>query len=349
MQSDIKDFPKAVYLTITNTCNLRCGMCGQWSPEGYMRGRKSTASYSGKEASFTDLKKIIDETAAHRAQIGIRGGEPLMYPRIIDLVTYIKSKGINLSVETNGVLLGKHAEAFVGLRVDHLTISVDGPEEIHDRVRGVKGTYKRLKENLRELEAREKKKGYRISRSFTFTINADNYMALGRMPDVARELGFGVICIVPYYFVPEAIGKKHEEFMKKNLSCKAYSWRGFHREESGVDIDVFLEQLKLYKSNLGDITSYPYMDFSSEEYREWFTKPYTTVHQDWCRNISGILDIQPDGSVDFCVDFPDYVLGNIAESSLQEIWNSDRAKKFRELRSSCEFPVCHRCGAKYMG
>ena len=31
------DFPAFVSFTITNACNLRCTMCGQWSPDGYVR------------------------------------------------------------------------------------------------------------------------------------------------------------------------------------------------------------------------------------------------------------------------------------------------------------------------
>jgi len=32
----ISGFPGLISLTITNACNLKCEMCGQWGPEGYM-------------------------------------------------------------------------------------------------------------------------------------------------------------------------------------------------------------------------------------------------------------------------------------------------------------------------
>jgi radical SAM protein with 4Fe4S-binding SPASM domain len=59
--------------------------------------------------------------------------------------------------------------------------------------------------------------------------------------------------------------------------------------------------------------------------------------------------VQPDGNVNFCVDFPDYSIGNVADSTLHQMWHSERARRFRELRSAREMPVCFRCGAKYMG
>lgn len=349
MEQKLRDFPNIVSLTITNKCNLRCRMCAQWSEEGYMREKKSDASYSGDVVPFESILKVVDEIHEHGAYLLIRGGEPLMYPHIIDLLTYIKSKNQPLSFETNGVLLKKYAETFVKLKIDHLSISLDGPEEIHDHVRGVKGTFAKLRESLEELEKYENQYGYKINRGITCTLSADNYKALGSMPDAARSLGFNNICIVPYYFIPEKQGLAYEKLMQEQFSCKAYSWRGFHHEQSGVDVDLFLEQLKIFKENLGELQSYPYMAFTDDEYREWYTKSDTTVRQANCQNIWGLLDVQPDGNVNFCVDFPDYAIGNITENTLYEIWHSDRAKKFRELRTKMEMPVCYRCGAKYMG
>ncbi len=90
------------------------------------------------------------------------------------------------------------------------------------------------------------------------------------------------------------------------------------------------------------------MPFTDEEYREWFMKSDTTVHQAECNNIRGLVDIQPDGNVNFCIDFPDYAIGNVAENTLYQIWHSDRARKFRELRAKKEMPICYRCASKYM-
>ncbi len=78
------------------------------------------------------------------------------------------------------------------------------------------------------------------------------------MPDVARSLGVNVICIVLYYYFPEKQGLAYEKLMRDELARQAYSWRGFHHEESGVEADLFLAQLEEYKSKLGELLSYPY-------------------------------------------------------------------------------------------
>jgi sulfatase maturation enzyme AslB (radical SAM superfamily) len=253
-----------------------------------------------------------------------------------------------LSIETNGVLLKKYAESLVRFKVDNLTLSLDGPEDIHDHVRGVKGTFARIGEGLQEIERYEDRYGYKIHRGITCTLSGYNYRGLGAMPAVMRSLSLNHICLVPYCFIPERQGLAYERLMREEFSCEAYSWRGFHHEESGVDIDLFLAQLQEFKSNLGEIKSYPYMALSDEEYREWYTRSDTTVHQAECNNIQGLLDVQPDGHVNFCIDFPDYAIGNVAESTLYEIWHSDRARKFRNLRAQGEMPVCYRCASKYL-
>lgn len=349
MERELADFPKVVSLTVTNRCNLRCRMCAQWSEEGYMRERQPNDSYSGTVVPFGSLLKVVDEVHERGAFLIIRGGEPLLYPRVMDLLAYIKARGMSLSLETNGVLIRKYAEALVKLKVDQLVISLDGPEEVHDHVRGVKGTFARLRESLQELEQHEDRYGHRIQRGATCTLSRYNYRGLGVMADVARSLGFDSICIVPYYYVPERQGLAYEKLMREEFACEAYSWRGFHHEESGVEADLFLAQLKEFKSKLGEFPSYPYMALTDDEYREWYSRSDTTVHQSQCNNIWGLLDVQPDGNVNFCVDFPDYAIGNVAESTLHQLWHSDRARRFRELRANMEMPVCYRCGAKYMG
>ena len=59
--NDIPDFPSFVSFTITNACNLRCTMCGQWSPEGYVR---TGNGYRGRALDLATWKRLADEAAA---------------------------------------------------------------------------------------------------------------------------------------------------------------------------------------------------------------------------------------------------------------------------------------------
>lgn len=339
------NFPESISLTITNHCNLRCQMCGQWSQEGYIRRNTECLKH---EMSLTDWKGVVDELAVHGIpMVLLRGGEVFMVPGIIELLDYIHDKGMFISIDTNGTLLGQHAEDIVRIGNIHLTISVDGPEEVHDAVRGVPGTFKRIKEGVALLTELESRGGNTISRSICFTISQYNYRCLGDMPDVARSLGLGSIAIVPYYYFPEAVGRCYENELRV-LGCKAFSWTGFHHEDSGVDFNEFQRQYHRYLTSLGNVYNYPYMPLEEEQYHTWFADAQSQVGPPYCLNVEKLIDIQPDGSANFCVDFVDYSFGNVRDASIEELWNSERAVRFRQYRREHSLAVCQRCGAKYM-
>jgi MoaA/NifB/PqqE/SkfB family radical SAM enzyme len=168
------------------------------------------------------------------------------------------------------------------------------------------------------------------------------------MPDIARRLSIPTITIVPGYWLPESAGKEYEKELMALFNCKPFSYKGFILNNEKPDTCILTEELRKYKENLKSIYSFPYMELSEDEYVEWFSSYYIPVGNPVCSNIERLVDIQPDGSVNFCVDFPDYILGNIQSSSIVEIWNSLNAENFRKYRRKNKLAVCHRCGAKYM-
>lgn len=340
------DFPEYISFTLTNSCNLRCRMCGQWSEEGYISNRiKKTNSIMKLE----QWKKLVDEISNYRIRfILIRGGEPFLYPEINKLLEYINSKSIFISIDTNGTLLRKYAEDLIRIGNMHITFSVDGPEKIHDSVRGVKGYFKKIKENIDLLNELEKNNSYKISKSICFTISKYNYKVLGEMPDVARYMTIPSINIVPYYYFSSGTGKKYEEELKKNFNCAAYSWKGFHHEVSGVDFKVFLDEYKKYLTNLGEVNNFLFMDLTENDYKTWFSNSSTPVGKTKCLNVEKLIDIQPNGDANFCVDFIDYSFGNVKDSTIKALWNSPKAVRFRNYRREKPLAVCHRCGAKYI-
>ena len=320
-------------------------MCGQWSDEGYIRHNTDILKH---EMCLADWKKVVDELASHNIKsLLLRGGEVFMFPGILDLLEYIHAKRIYISIDTNGTMLDQFAEEILRLGEIHLTISVDGPEPVHDAVRGVPGTFQRIKAGLARLTQLEQQGGKKISRSICFTISQYNYRSLGRMPDVARSLGLASMAIVPYYYFPQSVGQRYAKELR-SLGCNAFSWTGFHHEESGVDFEEFQAQFHQYLANLGDVYNYPYMPLLEDQYRAWFADAQTPVGNLSCMNIEKLVDIQPDGSVNFCVDFVDYSFGNVKSASIETLWNGEKAGRFRTFRRAHPLAVCYRCGAKYM-
>jgi MoaA/NifB/PqqE/SkfB family radical SAM enzyme len=340
------EFPQSISFTITNACNLRCRMCGQWSEEGYIHNRVKDPTSPLK---LEDWKGLVDEIADHHGPfILLRGGEPFLFPGILSLLEYIHEKGIFISIDTNGTLVEKYAKDLVQIGKMHLTFSVDGPEEIHDDVRSVKGSFQKIKAAIAALNAFEKSSENKLSKSICFTISPYSYKGLGRMPDVAREMDISSINIVPYYYFPTEVGKKYEAELSEHFNCTAFSWKGFHHDESGVDVSIFREEYRKYLACLGELVDFPYMKLKEDEYDTWFSDPLTPVGSLTCHNVEKLIDIQPDGEANFCVDFPDYSIGNVKDATLEELWNGERAAQFRSYRREKPLAVCYRCGSKYM-
>jgi len=340
------DFPQFISFTVTNACGLRCKMCGQWSDEGYI---KNNPEQLKNEMGLGDWKKLVDEIAQHKIRfILIRGGEPFSFPGIIELLEYINSKGIFLSIDTNGMLLKKFAADLVRIGNMHITFSVDGPEEIHDEVRGIKGSFNKIKENIALLNKLKKNSTKRVSTSICFTISKFSYNGLGQMPDVARTMGIESLNIVPYYYFSEELGKIYDAELKENFNTTGFSWRGFHHDDSGIDFTIFKSEHDKYLAALNGIENFPYLPLTDDEYKVWFNDPFTPVRSTNCENVENLIDIQPSGDANFCVDFPDYSFGNVKNKSIQEIWDSPEAVKFRNYRREKPLAVCYRCGAKYI-
>jgi hypothetical protein len=156
------------------------------------------------------------------------------------------------------------------------------------------------------------------------------------------------ICIVPYCYVSAAAGEEWRRQIQELVAGDAFSWKGFHHERSGVDAAVFSAQHARFAKALGGLTNYPYLPLTDGEYRDWFADPAIPVGLPECSNVERLIDIQPTGEANFCVDLPDGSLGNVRDSSIADIWNGERARRFRERRRQGPLGACSRCVARHM-
>ena len=69
-----------------------------------------------------------------------------------------------------------------------------------------------------------------------------------------------------------------------------------------------------------------------------------TFGYEQCVSIFMTVEVNSNGDVSLCRDYNDYVIGNIAEQSIKQIWNGEKARKFRgSLNKEGLMPVCRRC------
>ncbi len=120
--------PLKLHLEPTSHCNLRCVMCPQ------SMGATKGNGYMDMEL----YQKIIAEAKEFVLEINLFfRGEPLLHPRIADMVRIAREAGIAVHLNTNATLLrGKMIERLLDSGLDKLTISFDaGEKEAYEKMR----------------------------------------------------------------------------------------------------------------------------------------------------------------------------------------------------------------------
>jgi len=117
--------PLSVQIDLTNKCNNNCIGC--WCNSPLLGDKEMDSKTKKKELPFELIKKLIDELdeMCVREIYLTGGGEPFMHPKIMEIIGYIKSKGMGCDMSTNFTLINKErAEKLVDLGVDHMNISM---------------------------------------------------------------------------------------------------------------------------------------------------------------------------------------------------------------------------------
>lgn len=122
-------YPNRLYIESTNVCNLRCVMCptgrGEMTrPKGYM--------------DWNLFTRIVDEMAPHVSATTLHiWGEPLLHPRLPEMIAYCRQRGLPAEISTNGVLLDEAmSKKLLDAGSSALYIGMDGfTRETYEKVR----------------------------------------------------------------------------------------------------------------------------------------------------------------------------------------------------------------------
>ena len=192
--------PANVGLNLTRRCNLKCKMCMQ---NRHGEVSESTASWfdARRELPVEQWLKLVDELASFRPWVSVTGGEPLLYYGFSEIIRTLKEKKLPTDLTTNGVLLENVAELLVELGVEIVYVSVDGPEEIHEEIRGLKGCFTRTTSGIQALlNARKRRKSISPIVIMNCTMTKSNVSVLDRMVPLALEQGVDMIQFIHPFF-----------------------------------------------------------------------------------------------------------------------------------------------------
>ena len=182
--------PKTVRLSLTDRCDLACVYCRPSRNDGYLERRLDDESW----------KSVVRALVASGVtRVRITGGEPLVHPRVTEIVAFIARLGVeDLALTTNATRLDAFARPLRDAGLQRLTVSLDSlsPERFRRITRG--GNLERV---LAGIEA-ARSVGFDELKTNTVVLRGENDDELEAIVQYAWERG-----IVPRFIELMRIGE----------------------------------------------------------------------------------------------------------------------------------------------
>jgi len=282
-----------IQLHITERCNLRCSHC-------YQDGSRS------REMTLGEITSVMDEVSEmitvwkevyavqFETSFTVTGGEPFLRSDFSAILAALSQRGFDTYILTNGTLISrKRARELADLGVRGVQISLEGPEQIHDSIRGT-GSFAASMSGIHNIV----NSGIELTLNTTLSeINAPYFMDMINLSSAlgAQKLGFSRL-------VPSGGGK---QLINRMLSRTVVE-------------DLYRKIFSLNTGDLKIVTGDPV----ASQYRSPEQAAYGSSDPSGgcAAGVSG-LTILPDGTVTPCRRLP-IPIGNVRTDSLREIWAS---------------------------
>jgi uncharacterized protein len=238
----------ALSLAVAQKCNLGCTYC--YAQQGDFGGPARNMSL---ETALQAVGLLVDGAQpGSRLNLAFLGGEPLANRPVLQAATRYAAKraaergvDITFSITTNGTLLkladGELFEEY-GFAV---TISVDGPREVHDRLRtykGGRGSYDRIMDNVRPLLAIQR--SMQVSARVTVTpANLGLRMTLDQL--IAE--GFHSVGFAPLLSAPSGQGEMQRDDLELMLGGMIDCGREYERRAQAGERYPFANMVNAMK------------------------------------------------------------------------------------------------------
>ncbi|TSJ43199.1 radical SAM protein [Mucilaginibacter corticis] len=310
-----------VILMPHSACNCRCVMCDIW------KDNKNLKQLT--EQDVTDLLVSLKKLETRR--VVMSGGEALLNTNFFKLCEILKNEGIKVSLLTTGLSIKNNADQLLKW-VDDMVVSLDGDEAMHDAIRNIPNAFKKLKEGVEHIKASDPT--YRITaRTVIHRLNFRNWPAI---IDAAKNMGIDQISFLP-----------------ADVSSHAFNRQTAWSEPKQHEVLVQEKELGEFAEILIKLISDHVDDFENGFIAESVDKiediyhyyaafyglnpfPYKRCNAPWVSTV-----VEADGSVRPCF-FHD-TIGNIRNSSLDDILNTPEVINFRRTLDMSANPTCVKC------
>ncbi len=336
--------PLQISLRITNRCNQRCAICGQFGSKGYMHTEEGARFY--REVPVENYFRLVDTVASHRPVFYITGGEAFLYNDLLQLTAYIKKKGCYVYVITNGMLLESFADEILNQNWELLTVSLDGPEAVHDRCRGIAGAFSKTRKGIDALlSARESRK-----KSFPYfvlcaTVSAENEDSLDELFETAAQIKPDSLVLYLSWFTSKEIEQRSSAILSESMHVEPVTLASYIGQNKRIHAEKVEAALGRLLQKKFPFTWFHIPGISLDQIGRYYSTPEDFLGYGPCVAPYLMMEIMPNGDVVTCRDFVDVKVGNILETAPLDLWNNEKFRTFRVLlrENGGVLPHCSRC------
>ncbi|MBV8388576.1 MAG: radical SAM protein [Mucilaginibacter sp.] len=310
-----------VILMPHSACNCRCVMCDIWKDNKNL-----------KQLTEVDVRGLLSSLKQFGTQqVVMSGGEALLNQNFFTLCRILRNAGIKVSLLTTGLTLKNHAEELIEW-VNDIVVSLDGDEQLHDAIRNIPGAFQKLKDGVQHI--RSLSPNYKITaRTVIHRLNFWNWIAI---IEAAKQMQLNQVSFLPADVSSHAFNRQiaweqprqHEILLSKNELPKlvAVIQQIIDGYQDNIDSGFIAES----QQKLMHIYDYYAAFYGLNPF------PYKKCNAPWVSTV-----IEADGNVRPCF-FHD-VIGNIRDSSLATILNSDDAINWRKTLDMSTNSTCVKC------
>lgn len=333
-------WPSIVYVGVNNRCNYFCEFCDIGRANLERKRIHSDFVYNLltlEMAPFDAWRSLVDDVSRFKPIIAVTTAEPLLYPQLLDLIDHVHSRGMKIWVTTNGSLLPNFAPKFIEHKLDRLQVSIDGPPEIHDKIRGVKGAFQHAMEGIDFILKNRRAETPLVSLHSTICDLNFNHLV-----DTLKEVRCDEITFSHLNFVTDEMAHAQNSTTPFQATSTSIS----RVQLDSIDLDILHEQCsELRKWNGNPIVKIsPDLDrIGLETHYKAHLKPHRHMHT--CNAMTQVGQTLADGSVTVSTRCLSTIrFGKITEKPFTEIWRGKQFEDFRKYMGDTGLmPACMRC------
>lgn len=346
--------PQDVSLQLTYRCNLRCKHCYQWNEKGFFHDMDR--AQQRMELPLELIEKVLVATDVPNAKLFLWGGEPLVYSHFSELAGLLKDSERIITICTNGLLIKRKINDLLAMGKHlNLLVSLDGLEKEHDALRG-EGQFQKTLDNLRYLLALKQEGTYQGEISLSCMVSNSSVNRMYEFMAWAESLGVNSVYFQYPWFINPDVAHRMDNYFQTNfcwirsLDAKP-TWHSYTYQLTEDHLPALKHSLQQLASRQwrSRIRFQPQLEDDDEidDFIRGTSRPAQQRHQ--CLAVSNRLEVHANGDVSSCKFFPEFVIGNLHQQSVADIWQGSSFQNIREtLHRKGLMPVCSKCILLYL-